>query len=278
MPDTAENQTNVNNADAGNGSDIKDIMGGMSDAKPEAEPTGNGGDAAQGKSDAGNGNGAEVQRPAWMSQIGDIAKDEGAADELGQFEKIGDLAKSYLELKGKLGSIIVKPGENASAEEREAFYKSLGKPETADGYGIKGDEAKLFREIAYKNNLTDEQAKAMFASLQEVGKNAALQQKQAFEAMSKSTQKELEEEYGNQYPAKIEMLKRGIKNYGGEKLGAKLQQAGLLADKDVVKLFILLGEQSSEAGAQVKTQGAVDGYKSIADGGTLSFGSLFEKK
>ena len=276
MTEPAENQSIGNNAGAGDGNDIKDIMSGMSAAKPGTEPTNNGGDAGQGKSEPDNGHGAEVQRPAWMSQIGDIAKDEGAADKLGKFEKIGDLAKSYLELEGKLGSSIVKPGENASAEEIEAFYKSLGKPETADGYGIKGEEAKLFREIAYNNNLTDEQAKAMFASLQEIGKNAAQQQKQAFEAMSKTTQKELEEEYGNQYPAKIEMLKRGIKNYGGETLGAKLQQAGLLADKDVVKLFILLGEQSSEAGTQTKTQGTADAYKSIANGGHLSFGKDFD--
>ena len=72
------------------------------------------------------------------------------------------------------------------------------------------------------------------------------------------------------------MLKRGVKNYGGEAVGSKLQNAGLLADKDIVKMFIRLGEESSEAGSQTKTQGKADGYESIQDGGHLSFGKDFK--
>ena len=72
------------------------------------------------------------------------------------------------------------------------------------------------------------------------------------------------------------MLKRGVKNYGGDAIASKLQAAGLLADKDVVKMFIKLGEESSEAGAQGKTQGKANGYKSIREGGHLSFGKDFE--
>ena len=74
------------------------------------------------------------------------------------------------------------------------------------------------------------------------------------------------------------MLRRGVTAYGGEKMGAKLQAAGLLADYDVVKMFILLGEQSAEAGSPGNTRGRADGYKSIRDGGTLSFDGIFDKK
>lgn len=278
MPTPDEAQTSQTAGETAN--DITNIMGGMSDsAKPETKPNGNGGDAGQGNSDNDNGKGGETQHPAWMNQINsELIKDAEKAGKLSKFEKLSDLASAYLEAEGKLGSSIVKPGENASDEERKAFYKALGVPDTADKYSIEGDDAKMFREMAYKNNLTDEQAKAFYKSLQEVGNNAIAAQKAAFDQQAKDTQAALQKEYGKDYPTKIEMLKRGVATYGGEKMGAKLQQAGLLGDYDVVKMFILLGEQSAEAGSPGTTKGKVQGYKSIQEGGILSFGDTFKKK
>ena len=257
--------------------DIGSIMGGMSGSEqPGSKPSDKTGETEQGKSANDNGKSGEVQRPAWMSQIGDITKDAAKADKLAKFEKLSDLANAYVELDGKLGNSLVKPGENASNEEREAFYKALGKPESADKYSIEGEESEMFRKMAYENNLTDEQAKAIYAKLKEVGQNALAQQKIAYEQQAKETQNALLAEYGKDYQTKIEMLKRGVNAYGGPAVADKLQAAGLLADKDIVKMFILLGEQSSEAGAQGKTQGKVDGYKSIQNGGHLSFGEDFK--
>ncbi len=262
--------------DAG-ANDIKNIMGGMQGAEPDPKPAGNGGDNGAGNKPNADGNkgGGDVPNPAWMEQIGDITKDAGAAEKLKKFGKVGDLAKSYLELEGKLGNSIVKPGENASAEEIETFYKNLGKPESADKYSIEGDDAKLFREMAFKNNLTDAQAKALYQSLKEVGtsamKNAAEQQKAAFEAQVHETQSALQKEYGKDYPVKIEMLKRGVAAYGGQSLAAKLDKAGLLGDYEVVKMFINLGEMNAEAGSPGNTGGKTDDYKSISEGGAFSF-------
>lgn len=258
--------------------EIENVMGGMQSQKPETKPDSTAtGDKGTGNNGNANGrSGSEIHHPAWMAQLGNIEAE--SAEKLSKFEKIGDLAKNYLELEGKLGSSIVKPGKDASDEEKEAYYRALGKPESADKYSIDGEDAQMFRELAYKNNLTDEQAKALYASLKEVGKNALEQQKAAFAQQAHDTQAALQNEYGKDYPTKIEMLKRGVAAYGGEKVGAKLQQAGLLGDLDIVKMFILLGEQSSEAGASTRNQGKANGYKSIAEGGTLSFGGLFDKK
>lgn len=269
-------QTPADNGAAGN--DIGSIMGGMAGGeKPASKPTDNGGDKGQGVNEPAGGKGGEVQHPKWFDQIGDVTKDAAKAEKLSKFEKISDLANAYFDLESKAGSSLVKPGKDASDEEREAFYKALGRPDAADKYSIEGDDAKMFREMAYENNLTDEQAKAIYGKLKEIGENALAQQKVAYEQQAKETQNALIAEYGKDYSKKIEMLKRGIANYGGEAVGAKLQAAGLLADKDVVKLFIQLGEESSEAGAQGKTSGKANTYKSIEDGGTLSFGGLFDK-
>ena len=270
------NQTPAANAGA---DDIGSIMGGMQQpAKPANEPA-NGGDKGQGNGNGsgGNDNGND-QLPAWTSQIGDVLKNDGAKEKFSKFEKLSDLAKSYLELEAKTGNSIAKPGENASDDEREAFYRALGKPETADKYSVKGDDVAAFREMAFKANLTDEQAQKLFVSMQELGKNTQAQMQANFDQQAKQTQADLAAEYGDKYPEKIEMLKRGIKAYGGDVVGAKLQKAGLLADKDIVKLFINLGEQAAEAGTPTKTSGKPDGYKSITDGGHLSFGDDFKDK
>ena len=268
---------NVNQNPAPAGEDLGKIMSGMGgSSQPTTEPTNKGGDEGRGQSAADNGNGSEGQQPKWFSQIGDITKDAAKADKLAKFEKLSDLANAYFELDEKLGSSIVKPGKNASDEERESFYRALGKPESADKYSIEGDEAKIFREMAYKNNLTDEQAKALYASLQEMGETAVAQRQIAYEQQTKETQAALAAEYGKKYPQKIELLKRGLKAYGGEAIANKLMAANLLGDIDVVKLFIHLGEMSAEAGSQTKPQGKADDYKSIADGGHLSFGKDFE--
>lgn len=278
MPTPNEAQTSQTAGETAN--DITNIMGGMSDsAKPETKPNGNEGDAGQGKSDNDNGKGSEVQHPAWMNQINsELIKDAEKAGKLSKFEKLSDLASAYLEAEGKLGSSIVKPGENASDEERRAFYTALGVPDAADKYSIEGDDAKMFRELAYNNNLTDEQAKSLYASLQKVGQNALDAQKAAFAQQAQDTQAALQKEYGKDYQTKIEMLRRGVTTYGGKNMGAKLQQAGLLGDYDVVKMFILLGEQSAEAGSPGNTKGKTEGYKSIEEGGKLSFGDFFTKK
>jgi hypothetical protein len=272
-----ENQTQTSTQTAGEtATNIQDVMGGMQQ-KPDAKPADNGGDKAAGSNEGGSGNGgSEVKHPAWMAQLGNIEADK--AEKLSKFEKISDLAKNFLELEGKLGNSIVKPGKDASAEEVEAFYRQLGKPEAADKYSIEGENTEDFRKFAYENNLTDEQAKALYARLNELGTKTLEAQKAAFVQQAQDTQAALQKEYGNDYPTKIEMLKRGVATYGGEKLGAKLQQAGLLGDYDVVKMFILLGEQSAEAGSPGTTKGRADSYKSIADGGFLDTGDLFKKK
>ena len=142
-------------------SGIGDIMEGMAGSKTEVKPIENG-EKTEGKTDK-----AEVknENPAWFSQLhGDILNNKDATEKLVKFGKISDLAQSYLELEGKLGNTLVKPGKEASNEEINAFYKALGKPETAEKYSIEGANADLFKNLAFKNNLTDDQAKALYAS------------------------------------------------------------------------------------------------------------------
>jgi len=77
------------------------------------------------------------------------------------------VAKGYVELEKKLGQdSVVIPGENATEEERNAFYTRLGRPEKPDGYELKDPEGlpvdaevkKSFQEIAHKAGINTQQA------------------------------------------------------------------------------------------------------------------------
>lgn len=265
-----DNQTQVNGTEDNNSSDITNIMGGMAgDAKPEVKP--DNGENTEGKEKPED----KTELPKWTDQLTDeLRSNPDVMKQLSKFAKIGDLAKSYSELETKLGKSLVKPGEDASEEEINAFYQKLGMPESADGYSI-SNENKAFKELAYKNRLTDNQAKGMLEALKTIGNQVIEQQKAAFNNQAQATTKALKAEYGNDYDAKIKLLTKGVETYGGKALGEKLRQTGLLADLDVVKMFITLGEQVSEAGTQTKNSNA-KGYKSISEGGFLSFGKDFD--
>lgn len=266
---TQQNGTADNNA-AVTENNLEKIMGSMATSTPPEDTTTKGTQTEGKEKDQ-----AKTQAPAWTSQLPEeMRTNADVMKQLEKFGKIGDLAKSYAELETKLGSSIVKPGKEATAEEVDAFYQKIGKPTSAEGYDIPGEEAAAYRDLAYKNNLTVDQAKAIYASLQELGNNFLAQQKLEALKTAKATEDALKLEYGNDYGTKLELCKRGINTYGGPALGQKLQASGLLFDPDVVKLFIRLGEQSQEAGSSIKAAPGKSGYLPTSEGGQFTFKGL----
>lgn len=247
---------------------LTDLMGGMvAEKKPEDEPAGESGEKSEGSTDdSTNAN------PAWMEQLPEEYRTGDNAKQFAKFAKIADMAKAYSELESKTGNMVTLPAEGTSAEDLQKFYEKLGKPATADEYEMPDESADFFKKIAYDNNLTKAQAKAVFLAVAEHGKNVIEQSLADAQNAANETDKALRKEYGSKYSEKIALLKRGIAAYGGNSLGLKLQKSGLLYDSDVVKLFIALGEQNAEAGAISKgTGGGNDEYVSTAQGGHFKF-------
>lgn len=140
--------------------------------------------------------------PNWRDNLPDELKGEAS---LANFETEADLAKGFIEAKKLQGNSIRIPGEDAGEEDRSAFYdkmleklpnfmlkpnfenqeqsdeffRSLGKPKSAESYtipeiegvpeGYEFDESrqKALRELAHSLNLTDAQFKGMAKSLME---------------------------------------------------------------------------------------------------------------
>lgn len=130
---------------------------------------------AEGSTTTGGTTG-QTTPPAWLGQLPTDLKGNEAFT---GFQTIGDMAKSFLALKGKaaeldgikpkLETAIFKPGEKATPEEITAFRKALGVPDKADAYEIptvEGQEnspemMKWARETFHKIGLTAEQGKAI---------------------------------------------------------------------------------------------------------------------
>jgi hypothetical protein len=111
---------------------------------------------------------------------------------LGEYKdkKASDVFEELVEAKGKLGRAIVIPDpKTATADDMAAFRKTMGIPDSGDGYelntepykGIKGidDLAKDFRTRALANGLTKTQAAKEFEYLANIAKFGADQQAKA---------------------------------------------------------------------------------------------------
>lgn len=220
----------------------------------------------------GDNTGGE-KKAAWMEQLPEeMRSDAELIKQLGKFGKIGDLAKSYSELEKKLGNSVSVPGKDATKEEITSFWGKLGMPKTADEYSMTGDDAKLYRDIAFKAHLTDEQARYMYGAFEQVAKTLQEDRQAASQRQLAQTEGTLKKEYGASYGEKMQLVNRGLNAFGGKNVAQKLVTSGLAYDPDVVRMFIKLGEISSEAGSTNRSgnRDATE-YKSLSDGGTFTF-------
>nr|WP_321456134.1 hypothetical protein [uncultured Cohaesibacter sp.] len=126
------------------------ISGGMIAHAPEDGGTG-GGDTGTGDAGAGEEN-------AFASSLtgegySDFAKEQG-------WKSADDAVKAYQDQRSGLEGMIKVPGKDASDEDRAAFAKALGVPDTADGYQFSLPE-KMPENVQYDEKLaTSFKAKA----------------------------------------------------------------------------------------------------------------------
>lgn len=192
--------------------------------------------------------------PAWMAQLPeDLKSNEG----LTKFGTIGDLGKSYLELQGKLGNSVTIPADTATQEEKERFYKKIGRPNSADKYslsktklpdGMKPDEEyeAKFRKSAHEAGLSNSQASKLYETFETamVDKYNNLLN-QGKEARSKAIET-LKGEWGNDYNANLKHAKDAILHFGGEELLKTFNKVGLSNNPELAKAFLKIKQSISE--------------------------------
>lgn len=220
---------------------------------------------------------AEVQPElkAWGAQLSkELKENKDAVKALAKFEDISSLASSYIELEKKLGSMHAIPGKEATKEELDAFYKKLGKPDAADKYGFKQewDAEKRFAEAAYEANLSDAQAKSLYAFFHKIGEDQQAQFAEAVKKQAEEADAALKKEFGNKVSEKMELYTKGLKAFGTAPVFSQLEKTGLAYHPDFVKMFIKIGKALGESRTVLGGRSAsTRGITSARDGGTFSF-------
>ena len=274
----------VGNAGSGTGITGTSLTGAFNEAKTgEAK----GGGALKNSTEhATNGNAPEhtAAEPAAVVQpelkacgaqlSKELKENKDAVKALSKFEDISSLASSYIELEKKLGSMHTLPGKEATKEELDAFYKKLGKPDAADKYGFKQewDAEKRFAEAAYEANLSDAQAKSLYAFFHKIGEDQQAQLVEAVKKQAEEADAALKKEFGNKVSEKMELYTKGLKAFGTAPVFSQLEKTGLAYHPDFVKMFIKIGEALGESRtvlADGKAQ--TGGITSVRDGGSFSF-------
>lgn len=179
---------------------------------------GNEGGNGSGNEGAGAGN-----APAWMAQLD---KDLQGNERLTQFKTIGEMGRAFLDTEGKVKNAVVIPGENATDEERMAFYNKLGRPEKVEGYELKKPEklpegvayspemVTAFSDLAFNAGLSKSQAaKVHDWYFQSVVQGVEMQKKTDEKELADSVDALKNEWKGDTYKTNEEIAIRGFKTF-----------------------------------------------------------------
>ena len=261
------------NAGSGTGITGTSLTGAFNEAKTGAAGSGNAPTSTTAQPSKGSAPEQTAAEPAavqpelkaWGAQLSkELKENKDAVKALAKFEDISSLASSYIELEKKLGSMHTLPGEKATKEELDAFYKKLGKPDAADKYGFKQewDAEKRFAEAAYEANLSDAQAKSLYAFFHKIGEDQQAQLAEAVKKQAEETDAALKKEFGNKVS----------EAFASDSIFSQLEQTGLAYHPDFVKMFIKIGEALGESRTVLGDGKApTGGITSARDGGTFSF-------
>lgn len=193
--------------------------------------------------------------PEWRASLPDDLK---ADPSLATFKDVPSLAKSYVETKKLVGAKAFKvPDATATDEERATFRKTLGVPDTPDGYQIKRPE------IAVDSMVWDQNAEKNFlARMHRAGAPPEVVQEaisfygeffaaqmEAARREAQAVQSELRREWGPTYDAHVGRANRAVQEYGGEELVNFLATSGLGRHPLMVKAWAKVGDALVEHGA-----------------------------
>lgn len=166
-----------------------------------------------------------------------------------------DLKEFISKARQRIPNLAVVPQADAPAEEWEAYYKAVGRPDDPTGYelpayqSMTGDEfddsewAAQFQKAAWEAGLSPQQAERLYQLRLEEIKQA----EEAFENSKREAIKVLQQEYGDQWEEVVEKGHRVAKAIADEDF-MELMSTALGNHPAVVKFFAKLGDMIDEPG------------------------------
>ena len=204
-------------------------------------------------SDAGTGSGGDWRAPL----AGELRR---VAD---KFTAPAEVVKSYAELEKRLGRSVTLPGRDADEGEIAAFYARLGRPETPEGYDLRGFTPP--QPFGWAPQLQD----AMVAEMHAAGLNGAQVRRlidryarlrhERLTGVEADTRREvakvredaeaaMRRDWGADYDATLARARRAMRHFGGDGLDALMEETGLGNDPAVLRAFACIGREMAEDG------------------------------
>jgi len=209
---------------------------------------------------AGTGQG-EGQAPAWLAQM---PADLKGKEDFTSFKTIGDLGKSYLEIKGKaseadglkakLQTAIFKPGEDAKPEEITAYRKALGVPEKPTDYefpkreGVEHDPkmVEFGRNVFHQANLSKDQAKIISQAWDGFVEGVVTADLKTKEKSLNEANQKLKADWGPNFDKNMEITKRAFTKFSNQEFTTFLESTGVGNHPVLVKTFYEIGKAMGE--------------------------------
>ena len=199
-----------------------------------------------------------------------LPEDMRADKSFEKFKDVGGLAGSYLESQSALSKAMkepkgaIAPAEDAEPEAWDTYFNALGRPETAEGYGLEApaelpegmtynaDRTKALSDVAHKLGLNKAQLSGLHGAYNDMAKAE-------FEANTAANTKFLEEstatikkEWGADFEANLKAGDTAIDRIFGNEFNKFLQDTGLGNHPAVIrgmfKASQAIGEHALKAG------------------------------
>jgi hypothetical protein len=211
-----------------------------------------------------------TQTPTWMEGLPDELKGDKT---LSRYSDLETFARGHLETKRLASSKVIVPGDDASEDDRAAFYNAIGRPENADDYEIKtvelpvdasdeeraalAEATKPFKEFAHKLGLTAAQATAL--------SEFDLQRSADFYAKGQEEVGALKTRLGKDYDTKLAAAQKAFLQIFpgelGEKFATELDRK--VGSGAMLEGFMRLSEIMGEH--QLIDSDTVEGFGDVAD-------------
>lgn len=216
-------------------------------AAVSAGTAGTGDGAAHTQGGATGGAAGEVD---WRQEV-----PEDIRPTIAKYAKPSDLAKGYSELVKKLGSTVQIPGSSSTEEERAAFYKRLGLPESPEGYELsdivlpdglqrtqEGDAE--FKKFVHSLKLTKEQTKGLHEWWMKRASEAVVAQRDAAKRRADEQDAAIKSAWGSGYEANRAAVSKVIQ-LGGDKFVEKMN-SGPGKDPDILLGLLAISKQFAD--------------------------------
>lgn len=221
----------------------------------------------------GTPEGGNLTGGEWRAQLSDDLKGNEAFT---PFKTVSEFAKAHLEtagkvadLEGKVKDALFVPGENATDEERSAFFAKLGRPEKAEDYVIAGmdvqgitdekvreaikaratEDITWFRGVAHKLGMSKGVAETLFGEYAK--RNAeyfALMEGQRQKAMDDAmeTLKKDPEWAGENFTKNLVVVNKAMEAFGSPELKQVFDASGLGNNAAFINFFYKVGKAMGE--------------------------------